>query len=295
MTDHTTPLEGAAGNNIAETLAAEMKKPELHTSENDGSLQYLLLPPGWQHKVLDEEHVLAAPRRLKAKPALRDKASFIAYVQRHAPNHSRPSVDARTLWCTADWTAGQLAFHAVLDDHHPHQDSSAWRDHVASYTPQTSVEWKRWHAQDRKAMSQVEFASFVEDNRASIASVDGFPTSAQMFEMAINMEATQDVRFKSAIRLQSGGTQLQFIADDDKQTVERMQLFERFAIGIPVFWQGDAYQITARLKYRVRDGKVSFWDEMERTDVVFEAAAKTLVDDIRTGTGVPFFFGSPGL
>lgn len=144
-------------------------------------------------------------------------------------------------------------------------------------------------------MSQVEFAAFVEDNRASIASVEGFPTSAQMFEMAINMEASQDVRFKSAIRLQNGGTQLQFIADDDKQTIERMQLFERFAIGIPVFWNGDAYQITARLKYRVRDGKVSFWYELERTDVVFEAAARELIAAVRAGAEVPFFFGTPGL
>ena len=74
-----------------------------------------------------------------------------------------------------------------------------------------------------------------------------------------------------------------------------MQLFERFAIGIPVFWNGDAYQITARLKYRVRDGKVSFWYELERTDVVFEAAARELIAAVRAGAEVPFFFGTPGL
>lgn len=285
-------LEATGASNIAETLAAEMKKPEIFDSEIDAALKHLLLPPGWQYQAIDEEHVLDTPRQLRAKVALSDRESFVAYVRRHQP---ASGTDCRTIWCSADWTAGQLQFLALIDDHAPAQAHASWRKHVAAYAPATSVEWKRWHQQDRKAMSQVEFASFVEDNRTSIASVEGFPTSAQMFEMAINMEANQDVRFKSAIRLQNGGTQLQFIADDDKQTIERMQLFERFAIGIPVFWNGDAYQITARLKYRVRDGKVSFWYELERTDVVFEAAARELIAAVRAGAEVPFFFGAPGL
>lgn len=116
-----------------------------------------------------------------------------------------------------------------------------------------------------------------------------------MLEMALSFEANQDMRFKSAIRLQNGGVQMSFVQDDDDQTLQKMQLFERFAIGIPVFWNGDAYRIEARLRYRVRDGKLTFWYDLLRQDKVLEAATKTVIEQIRTNTGNPFFFGEPFL
>ena len=72
-----------------------------------------------------------------------------------------------------------------------------------------------------------------------------------------------------------------------------MSVFERFAIGVPVFWNGDAYQIDARLRYRVRDGKLAFWFELIRADKVLEAAATTVISTIKEKTGNPFFFGNP--
>ena len=64
----------------------------------------------------------------------------------------------------------------------------------------------------------------------------------------------------------SGGVQMSFVQDDDNQTLEKMQLFERFSIGIPVFWNGDAYRLDARLRYRVREGVLKFWYELIRPE-----------------------------
>lgn len=114
-----------------------------------------------------------------------------------------------------------------------------------------------------------------------------------MLEMALTFEANQDMRFKSAIRLQSGGVQMQFVQDDDAQTLQKMQVFDRFSLGFPVFWNGDAYRIDARLRYRVRDGKLTFWFELIRQDKVLESATQTLISQIREKTGNPFFFGDP--
>ena len=113
--------------------------------------------------------------------------------------------------------------------------------------------------------------------------------------MALTFEANQDMRFKSAIRLQSGGVQMAFTQDDDAQTVQKMQVFDRFSLGFPVFWNGDAYRLDARLRYRVREGKLTFWFELIRADKVLEAATKTLIDDIKAKTEKPFFFGEPFL
>ena len=86
---------------------------------------------------------------------------------------------------------------------------------------------------------------------------------------------------------------MNFVQSDDQQTVDKMKLFDRFRIGIPVFWNGDAYPIIARLRYRVREGKLTFWYELVRQDKVLEAATLTMIHAVQEGAGVPFFFGLP--
>ena len=279
-------LEATGGENLAETLARELKTPTTINSPADGTGRHLVLPPGWSHHTLDDDHLLVRPRRAKAQAITQDQDSFIGYLNRNAV------AKTTTVWCESDMVAGRLSFTALLNDHDPESNEAGWRDHTCSFRPRMSVEWERWKSHDRKPFDQVAFATFIEDNRGDIASVDGMPTGAQMLEMALSMEATQDVRFKSAIRLANGGVQLQFVQDDDAQTLARMQLFERFSIGLPVFWNGDAYRLDARLRYRVRDGKVTFWYELERPDRVFEAAAKTLIESVRARVGAPLFFGA---
>ena len=79
-------------------------------------------------------------------------------------------------------------------------------------------------------MTQSEFATFIEDNLPDIAGGDGFPSGTDMQCMAIDFEAKRDMRFKSAIRLQSGGVDLAFVQQEDNGTIEKMKLFDRFAI-----------------------------------------------------------------
>ena len=86
---------------------------------------------------------------------------------------------------------------------------------------------------------------------------------------------------------------MNYVQDSDQQTLAQMQMFDRFSIGLPVFWNGDAYQCDARLRYRVREGKLTLWYELIRQDKVLEAATKTLIDKIKTETDKPFFFGNP--
>lgn len=114
-----------------------------------------------------------------------------------------------------------------------------------------------------------------------------------MLRMAIDFEAKQDMRFKSALRLQSGGVDLAFVQQEDNGTLEKMKLFDRFAIGIPVFWGDAAYRVEARLRYRVREGKLSFWFELIRSDKVLEAAANAIVDKITDAVQMPIFLGQP--
>jgi uncharacterized protein YfdQ (DUF2303 family) len=282
-------MELNESDNFAETLAREIKQPQEIGSNDDAHVKRIALPLGWQLIEKDDAKTLPAPLRKIARVRVRDADSFIAYIKRHG------SLTDCTIWCLADYVQGKVAFTSIINDHGDNPDKAAWRDHRALFTPEFSEEWRRWTGVNNKPFTQAEFAAFVEDNLRDIASVDGsgLPTGAQMLEMSLAFEAKQDMRFKSSIRLQNGGVNLSFVNDDDAQTIAQMQMFERFAIGIPVFWGGDAYQMDARLRYRVRDGKLAFWFELVRKDKVLEAAAKTVIDLIKEKTGNAFFFGDP--
>ncbi len=282
--------EQTATDNIAETLAREMKRPEI-INRHDAAHLIIAVPPGWKTESADLEKLLPQPRRKIAGVILTDAMSYIDYIKRHG------SLAYATLWCDADFLNGRLIFLAILNDHGEEEGQQNWRDHRAHYCPEKSVEWNTWLGRNgpSNAMSQTDFALFLENNLKDIAGEgDGMPAGNAMLQMAIDFETKQDMRFKSAVRLQSGGVRMEYVADEDKNTVESMKVFERFQIAIPVLRDDVArYPITARLRYRQRDGKLVFWYELVRHDLVMEQSARALVDTIRTGAGVPFFFGNP--
>lgn len=270
-------------NNIAETVAREARKPVV--MEING-LKVLALPDGYKTEDLDK--LMPAPRRKIANVTLGDTDSFIDYTKRHG------SLDTATVWCDAAFREGKVKLTAILNDHGETATEPHWRDHIANYTPTFATEWTRWFTKDKQQFSQPDFAAFIEENIRDIAGDgDTSASGAQMLEMALNFEANQDLRFKSAMRLQNGAVQISFAENDDAQTLTKMQMFDKFGIGIPVFWGGQAYAIEARLRYRARDGKVVFWFELIRPDKVLEDAAKGLVEQVKTGTGLPLFYGHP--
>lgn len=273
--------------NIAETLAKEMKQPIVIRESTADRISRVAHPPGWQIIQFDDEKYLDAPIRKKATVRLIEINSFIDYIKRHG------SLSTSTTWCEVNYYAGEVSFTAILNDHGETEDAPAWRDHTAKFKPEFSEEWIRWNKLNRESLSQAGFAAFIEENLKDIATVNSSPTGGQMLEMALSFEANQDMKFKSAIRLQSGGVNMSFVQTDDAQTIAQMQMFDRFTLGLPVFWGGDAYQVDARLRYRQREGKLTFYYELIRQDKVLEAATQTLIKTIRETTGNPFFYGDP--
>lgn len=273
--------------NIAQTLARELPVPLVllsdHDSERDACIHHFAVPNGFKLQTVDNEKFTAHPRRTIAQVAFSDAPSFIQYVTTHKN-------EGTVVWCDFNPQSYKLNFKAIVNDHSA--TTPGWRDHVATYTPGFSAEWKTWTSHDKQSKDQVAFAEFIEANERDICSLEGFPTSLQMHEMATNFVARQEQVLKSAVRLQSGGINLQYIADPDSGTIENMKIFEKFALGLPAFWSGPSYQVHARLKYRVGQGKVSFLYELIRPDLVHQAAALELITTVRSGVGeVPVLMG----
>lgn len=277
--------------NIAETLNDVLPKAAIIGTIDVATAAHITLaavPKGQELQRIDMETLLPAPRRAKLAAQLDQPDSFLQYLQRHAGA-------ATVVWCDFDPQNYSLSFEAVFDDLGEKQ-APGWRGHRARYAPEHSAEWKVWTKQDGagKAQHQLEFAMFLERNEADIAAVEGMPSSLQMMTMATAFEANSEKRVKSIVKIQGGGTRLDFVDDNDTATEANMKLFEKFAVGIPVFWAGPGYRIDARLRYRHASGKVVFWYELIRADRVHEAAAKELIERIRTGLpqGVPLLMGN---
>ncbi|MCG8991789.1 YfdQ family protein [Laribacter hongkongensis] len=282
-------------NNI-QTILDAAAKPYIESISIDGlqagSIPVLMIPEGYKAEVLKDlqihiEKHLPVPLRKRGGVVLHDANSFVNYINTH-------KIDGITsIYCDADYQQSKVDLIAIFNDNGTNQ--TGWRDHTAAYSPIQSVEWARWTKKNRSTFTQVEFALFIEDNLQDIASVEGMPTGTQMLEMAMNLEANQDSRFKSNIRLQSGGTELAFVQKEDDATLEKMRLFERFSIGIPPFFNGSSFRIDARLRYRVRDGKLTFWFELIREDKVLQAAAEEEISKIAEATTLTVLHGNPRL
>lgn len=98
------------------------------------------------------------------------------------------------------------------------------------------------------------------------------------------------VEFKSAIRLSDGQTQLQYL--ESNQEVGEAKLPERITLALPVF-RGDtqSYKTGARLKLQVKEANLAIWYELERPDLVLDAAYQDTLARVEKETTLKPFRG----
>lgn len=244
---------------------------------------YVVLPSGYV--VHDLERLLPAPVRKHADISVTTTESFINYTKKHG------SLDDCVIYADIDSERSRCIMVAIVNDNGA--DEAKWRDHRCTFNPALSVEWKRWISKNSVSMSQDNFATWLEDNQSDVRSVNGSPSGADILAMAQAFEINADKRVKSHINLQSGGVRFEFVEDETKDTRTSMEVFRRFTLALPVFeGSSDAYPVEARLKYRDRGGKVSFWYELIRPDRAFKTAVQSSLDKIKEATGFMILQGT---
>ena len=148
-----------------------------------GAGVFTVLPNTYRIESL--ENYLPRPLRIDQKVILHDADSFIAYV-----NDFRLAGPSRIFF-----DVGQEQFNAIIDYHEIQTPS--WCDHTAVFKPRKSVEFETWMATNRKAMTQVDFARFLEENLPDVVE----PESAVLLQVALTFEAKKSVEFASGVRL----------------------------------------------------------------------------------------------
>jgi len=262
-------------------LARENMMPLLDKQLHTESDQPYIIWPNPQ-KLQDAEALLARPTRKRGKITLQDPVSFIDYVKRHR--------DERTLVTgQANLTGG--VFEAWLDHHEAGPEGrTGWSEHHAKLELEATPEWARWVSRSDTPMEQVAFAEFIEDNADDIVVPPGkskeFPNSTQMLSVALTLQAKTDVKFASTVRLQSGAQQLTYeeTIDASAGTRGKMEIPERFALALAPFIGTPKYAVTARLRYRLSAGKVTFSYKLERPHKIVEDAFNDIRERIQKGT-----------
>ena len=118
---------------------------------------------------------------------------------------------------------------------------------------------------------------------------------SKLMEIANGLQVLESSNVKQAQNLSTGEMKIEF--ESEHQTMDTagqsMTVPSLFAIGIPVFANGPAYRILARLRYRKSGPKVVFFYELWRTDQVFDHAFDEATELAGSETGLPVLLGLP--
>jgi uncharacterized protein YfdQ (DUF2303 family) len=257
-------------------LGEPRKNPDL-----DG-LHYTLLPDGYS---VAELPALCIPKRPKGLVKLRDAASFIRYVNDHKVDRSR----IYALLQPAKFLAVFDDFDVTQPDGSDIDEQADWRDFRAVFDVPASREWITWGAIDRKDLSQLVFAEFLQDNLPDVVT----PDSTDLLTMILNFEATQGGKVIANQRLHDGSVTFTYQAENTGGSSVSMP--EIITLKIPVFENSEPIELQARLRYRIKrdDGSITFKVELVRPHKVLEAAFRVTWAAIGHGTGLPILLGTP--
>ncbi len=274
----TATLQAQPGDmhTLLQALAA-LGKPQKNP-DPDGK-HFVVVPEGW---VAEDLPVQGAPARPSGTVKLRDAASFIRFFNDHKAERSRVYASLEP--------AQFLAVFDEFDTCSAAEEVSSqgdWRSFRALFAVPASREWTLWNQANRKHMSQLAFAEFLQDNLPDVAEPDG----ATLLEMALNFEAAQNGSFVAAQRLQDGSHNLQWKAENNASGSVRLP--EQIRLFIPVFENEAPSDVHARLRYRVKEGALHIWYELVRPHKVLEAAFRGTWQRIEQQASAVILLGSP--
>jgi uncharacterized protein YfdQ (DUF2303 family) len=219
------------------------------------------------------------PARLKGTVHFDQPASLEAYVNEFK--------ETGTTRLYASIVAGQVV--ALFNDDEPTE--AQWRDHRAELALVRTPEWCRWREQDGRMDTQVAFAEFLELNMRNV--VD--PDAATLIEIARSFTASSEVAFRSAHDLQSG--EIQFAYDEQVTATagdkKQIAIPRTFTLSLRPYRGMDPVPITARLRYRLKNGNLTIGYILDDPQEVEEEAFEAVLDGIGLRTGVEPLFGHP--
>jgi hypothetical protein len=256
-------------------------------------LPYLVLPSGVKVETL--EHLLAKPRAISESVEVADADSFAVYFDRF-------SESSATIFATHDETrlGDPCRITAVLDYHtgpltRVNSGSAladlplkldavpSWCNHRVELQAKVSEDFTLWALQSGRLSKQRDFSEFIESNLHCIVQ----PAAAELLEVVTSLEATQNVEFKSAERLQDGARQFRYEHTTKAKAGQQgsLEIPGTITLALPVFAYQDPVEVTALFRYRIEEDGLRLGYLIPRLDRVKQAGFDTICDQVAAATG----------
>ncbi|EPP8576002.1 DUF2303 family protein [Acinetobacter baumannii] len=263
-------------NNIAETNYKLGQTSLQNVTQSTGVLPFVVVPEG--SEVHEFEALLQRPLTLTQSVNLHTAKDFIAYVSRYADKNSLVFVDVL-----------KGKFKAVLDYHEVSQaiehEGAALLPrhgkHAAHFIAEKTPEFQKVEGNSGRKFSQTEFALFLEDVMPYINQ----PDAAVLYEIVQTLNAKTNVDFKSGIRTDNGQVQLTYNETIEARagTAGNLTIPEQIIFGIQVHRGGNHYALPARFRYRIKEGTIVFWYDLDQLEKAIEKSMEDTVEYIRDG------------
>lgn len=288
MSSTFEPLDAVnAVEAIAElaTRAADAVIPTPHPIDFESSLVVRTVPNDQAIRVVDLERHLEQPRRTRGDVTVHDPADFCTYVNRLEGTQT-------TVWANED--AGTVT--ALFNDHSETEDEDAeglagWRDHTATLRLKVDRDWAAWAQHDGKLAGQEWFAEFLEDNARLIVE----PDAATMYEVARSFQARSSADFSRVVRVDNGDVQMTWNEQTDaKVNSPGKGTFEvpaSFTVRLAPFVGTPMQELTARLRWRLREGQLGIGYALLRPDLVVREAFQDVVATVQGSVNSPVLLG----
>lgn len=208
--------------------------------------------------------LMERPKRNDFTILFKDLDSFCNYVRDHATEDS-------SLYLRPDIKKLEFSAIAYIDD--CKRNSPNWRQEKVTYVPETSVEWEEWTKNNKQKMRQEDFALFLEEHLCDIVDdVNGKTTALTLLQAVTNLYEVRNVTYGRTVSLSNGMASFEFREEDGQKG--QIQVPTEFVVGIPVFEDGPAYTIRAKLRYRIdrNSGALCLWYELQLINRIFKNA-----------------------
>ncbi|TQL46695.1 uncharacterized protein YfdQ (DUF2303 family) [Homoserinimonas aerilata] len=289
------------GSETEAAVVATLAMQAAEVAELEPGTVYARLSRDGGIEFADTDEYDVAPRRAKASRTVTDAESFVKYANRH----KTPGTEV-----FAHTSASSVV--AVIDSHQGTDELSGWQSHRLTLTLEHSKAWLAWAEHDLGAnprgwFSQQEFAEFIEDRALDVQE----PDHARLIEIATKFEATSKVDFGSAVRLDNGEVQFQYVETvaAKKGTKGEIEFPKELKLAIRPYIGGPIYFVFASFRYRIGGDGLRLGYALQRPENILEAAFSDIVTEIREGKtvktessetrvhdgigDVPIFYGRP--
>lgn len=169
-----------------------------------------------------------------------------------------------------------------------------WQRHRAEYTPKLSREWEKWITGAGKAMSQTEFADFLDENDQDIAGPTDnrkVPTQADLVTLGHTLKVTSEDVVEATIDRTTGNYQM--VAKQDMKPTGECKIPKEFDILIPIFDGGEKVRICCKFRLQKSGGQLKFGWVVPTAARMLREEYAAMAKRVGEKAAIPVIFGTP--